>query len=62
MEFVYFVEKEEELTFDCRDEDFVYDNRKLQQVILKQMEENEWVGVCCEPNAVFVVCNQYPVR
>lgn len=43
-------------------EEFVYDNAKLQAKILGQMEENEWVGVCCEPNAVFVVCNQFPVR
>jgi hypothetical protein len=42
-------------------EDFAYDNGKLQQVILSQMEENEWVGVCCEPNAIFVICNQFPV-
>ncbi|KXS94210.1 hypothetical protein AC579_3351 [Pseudocercospora musae] len=42
-------------------EEFRYDNRMLQKVILKQMEENEWVGVCCEPNAVFVVCNQFPL-
>jgi hypothetical protein len=41
--------------------DFTYDNRSLQKVIFKQMEENGWVGVCCEPNAVFVVCNQFPV-
>jgi hypothetical protein len=42
-------------------EDFMYDNRSLQNVIFKQMEENDWVGVCCEPNAVFVVCNQFPI-
>lgn len=42
-------------------EDFAYDNRSLQRVIFQQMEDNEWVGVCCEPNAVFVVCNQFPV-
>lgn len=42
-------------------EDFEYDNRSLARVILRQMEENGWVGVCCEPNAVFVVCNQFPV-
>lgn len=41
-------------------EEFVYDNRKLANVIFRQMEENDWVGVCCEPNAVFVVCNQFP--
>lgn len=61
-------EKEGSLTFNWNPlfwglgpETFVYDNRKLQKVILQQMEENEWVGVCCEPNAVFVVCNQFPV-
>ncbi len=42
-------------------QDFVYDNRKLQDVIVKQVEASGWVGVCCEPNAVFVVCNQFPV-
>ena len=42
-------------------EDFKYDNRSLQKVIMQQMEENGWVGVCCEPNAIFVVCNQFPV-
>jgi hypothetical protein len=42
-------------------EKFVYDNRSLARVIVRQMEENDWVGVCCEPNAVFVVCNQFPV-
>ena len=41
---------------------FQYDNRSLQLAILKEMERNEWVGVCCEPNLVFVVCNQFPVR
>jgi hypothetical protein len=40
---------------------FEYSNRSLQKVIVDQMEQNEWVGVCCEPNAVFVVCNQFPV-
>ncbi|KAJ4185341.1 hypothetical protein NW759_016986 [Fusarium solani] len=42
-------------------ETFHYDNRSLQRVILRQMEENGWVGVCCEPNNVFVVCNQFPL-
>lgn len=40
---------------------FEYDNRGLQKVILGEMEGNGWVGVCCEPNLVFVVCNQFPV-
>ena len=41
---------------------FKYDNGSLQNVIFSEMEQNNWVGVCCEPNAVFIVCNQYPVR
>ena len=61
-------EKEGSLTFRWdpvfwgRRQNFVYDNRSLQKVIFQQMEDNGWVGVCCEPNAVFVVCNQFPVR
>jgi hypothetical protein len=43
-------------------ETFSYSNRSLQKVIFDQMERNDWVGVCCEPNMVFVVCNQFPVR
>ncbi|KAG2417528.1 hypothetical protein HFD88_008747 [Aspergillus terreus] len=42
-------------------ERFSYDNRSLQKAILTEMERNNWVGVCCEPNAVFVVCNQFPI-
>jgi hypothetical protein len=40
---------------------FSYDTQSLQKAILKDMESNGWVGVCCEPNMVFVVCNQFPV-
>ncbi|KAH6613841.1 hypothetical protein C7974DRAFT_437228 [Boeremia exigua] len=40
---------------------FTYDNRSLQKAILVEMERNKWVGVCCEPNCVFVVCNQFPL-
>ncbi len=60
-------EQEGSLTFHWdplfwgRQQDFVYSNRSLQKVIFQQMEENGWAGVCCEPNAVFVVCNQFPV-
>lgn len=42
-------------------EDFKYSNRTLEKTILDDMERNGWVGVCCEPNVVFVVCNQFPV-
>jgi len=42
-------------------EKFTYSSGTLQQVILDEMEKNGWVGVCCEPNLVFVVCNQFPL-
>ncbi|KAJ5111254.1 hypothetical protein N7532_001789 [Penicillium argentinense] len=35
--------------------------RSPEKAILKEMERNGWVGVCCEPNIVFVVCNQFPL-
>lgn len=47
--------------FGFGDEVFTYDNRSLQQAITNEMERCGWVGVCCEPNLVFVVCNQFPV-
>lgn len=31
----------------------------LKQTILTDMEKNQWVGVCCEPNTVFIVCNMF---
>jgi hypothetical protein len=43
------------------DEKFEYDTQRLQEAIVGQMESGGWVGVCCEPNVVFVVCNQFPV-
>lgn len=42
-------------------EKFVYDTQSLQDAIYKEMQRLDWVGVCCEPNMVFVVCNQFPV-
>lgn len=47
--------------FGMGPESFKYNRSKLQQVILQQMEQNGWMGVCCEPNMVFIVCNQFPV-
>ncbi len=40
---------------------FKYDFTSLTNVIYEQMVENEWLGLECEPNAYFVVCNQYPL-
>lgn len=42
-------------------ERFSYTRTTLQEAIVAEMERNKWMGVCCEPNLVFVVCNQFPV-
>ena len=42
-------------------EKFAYSRSSLQQAIVNEMERNGWMGVCCEPNMVFVACNQFPV-
>lgn len=47
--------------FGMGSETFPYDRRKLQEAILAEMERCGWMGVCCEPNAVFVICNQFPI-
>ena len=49
------------LFFGMGPESFRYNRPKLQQTILTQMERGGWIGVCCEPNMVFIVCNQFPV-
>jgi hypothetical protein len=43
-------------------ETFEYTISSLQDLILSQMEDEKWLGVCCEPNSIFIVCNQFPVR
>jgi hypothetical protein len=42
-------------------EKFGYTRKSLQQAILDEMERENWIGVCCEPNLVFIVCNQFPL-
>ncbi|KAF6788484.1 hypothetical protein CSOJ01_14997 [Colletotrichum sojae] len=42
-------------------ETFSYSRKTLQDAILKEMEQEKWIGVCCEPNSIFVVCNQFPL-
>jgi Linalool dehydratase/isomerase len=61
-------EKEGALSFDWNPvfwgmgpERFLYNRESLQDTILAEMEKEKWLGVCCEPNAIFVVCNQFPV-
>ncbi|KFY48645.1 hypothetical protein V495_01158 [Pseudogymnoascus sp. VKM F-4514 (FW-929)] len=47
--------------FGMGPESFVYSRETLQVAIIDEMEKNGWKGVCCEPNCVFVVCNQFPL-
>lgn len=61
-------DKEDSIVFDWNPifwgfgpERFSYRRTTLQEAIVKEMERNNWMGVCCEPNLVFVVCNQFPV-
>lgn len=42
-------------------ETYSYTRFSLQEAILKQLERENWMGVCCEPNMIFIVCNQFPV-
>lgn len=37
---------------------FVYDENSLNEHIYWQMVENGYVGVACEPNCIFQICNQ----
>ena len=39
----------------------VYNHDSLEKVMWRQMEENPWHSIACEPNAVFPECNQHPV-
>lgn len=41
-------------------EKFEYERMSLQNAILAEFEKNEFLGVCCEPNCIFVICNQFP--
>ncbi|KAJ5120467.1 uncharacterized protein N7515_009855 [Penicillium bovifimosum] len=43
------------------EETFSYTRTTLQKTILAGMESEGWVGVCCEPNWVFIICNQFPI-
>jgi hypothetical protein len=42
-------------------EKFSYTRSTLQDAIIAESERNGWIGVCCEPNMVFIACNQFPV-
>ncbi|KAL3451087.1 hypothetical protein BJX65DRAFT_293696 [Aspergillus insuetus] len=40
---------------------FSYSRLSLQETVLSEMESQGWLGACCEPNTIFVVCNQFPI-
>jgi hypothetical protein len=42
-------------------ETYAYDHASLNQVIYDQMVASGWLGIPCEPNNVFIVCNQFPI-
>lgn len=47
--------------FGLGPEKFPYSRTSLQQTIVSEMEKTGWMGVCCEPNCVFIICNQFPI-
>lgn len=56
------------LTFECRPpfrglgpQDFEYDFHSLAKVIAEQFASSHGLGCECEPNGVFVYCNQFPL-
>lgn len=49
------------LFFGMGPETFRYDRASLQKAIVEEMGRSGWMGVCCEPNVVFVICNQFPL-
>jgi hypothetical protein len=42
-------------------EDFPYDHSKLTRTIYAEFERNDFIGCECEPNGIFVYCNQFPI-
>jgi hypothetical protein len=42
-------------------EAYAYDHASLNQVVHDQMVASGWHGIPCEPNNVFIVCNQFPI-
>lgn len=47
--------------FGMGPEKFAYNRSSLQKAIVDEMERSGWMGVCCEPNCVFIICNQFPL-
>ncbi|RYY98207.1 MAG: hypothetical protein EOO24_18780 [Comamonadaceae bacterium] len=42
-------------------EEYPYDTLKLAEVLRQQFDANGYAGIECEPNAIFVECNQHPI-
>lgn len=42
-------------------EDFPYDHGRLARTIFAEFERNDFMGCECEPNGIFVYCNQFPI-
>ena len=42
-------------------EDYPYDHGKLTTAIFAEFERNQFIGCECEPNGIFVNCNQFPM-
>jgi len=42
-------------------ESHVYERSSVGEAIYWQLVENGWLGVACEPNCIFIVCNQFPM-
>jgi hypothetical protein len=40
-------------------EDFVYDHRRLANAVHREFASNSFLGCQCEPNGIFVYCNQF---
>jgi hypothetical protein len=49
------------LFFGMGPERFSYTRSTLQTTLLREMERENWMGVCCEPSMIFIICNQFPV-
>ena len=42
-------------------ERYDYNHASVDDAIWRQMPEFQWLGIPCEPNNSFIVCNQYPL-
>ena len=45
----------------AKDGPFVWDQNSLNDAIYWQMVRNGYIGVACEPNCIFPICNQPPI-